>query len=813
MRRTAVETLERRLCLSAVRIVAWNTANGPDNPTEDAYFRTVFEAIGDETVGGRAIPPSIVALQETDNTQDGGNSIARIDSILEGLYPTRNYSRAVTLLDTGDDATGFVYDSDLFDLVSTLVVPETSGMQDFAHHILRGQFRPSGTTGGSDFYLYTTHLKAGSNSTDSARRTAEANAIRVNIDALGSDQDVVVLGDFNISGASEGAYQNFLGAGPGQLFDPIDSPGEWKNNFNFLDIHTQNPAINGPGGMDDRFDFQLGSAAVFDDEGLQYLDDSYRAFGNNGTHTFNSDITTGTAFTPAILSALAAASDHLPVVVDYEIEGGSTAGLVIQETDAGTIVDEDGGSDSYSITLTDVPTADVTVSLSTDGQTEINGQGSQTLTFTPGNALTPQTVVVTAVDDDSAEGVHRSLIRHDVMSTDSQYDGAAPFFLDVTVNDNDVPSIVISEIMYNPNSAEPLNEWVEIANVGSAPVDLSGWLLDDEDTGNWTEIPDGSVLPAGQVAVIHNSLLDSSEFRQAWSVPEGALVVGVDWASLANSPSGSSEILQLLDGDGQQRDVVNFDDDGNTWPSDNNASSIFLTDLQSDNNLGGNWSRSELGKDGATSPGAPLASNDIGSPGVAPGLPYQPPQVESIAVNEDQSLARSVVRSLTIDFTEVVNIEEGALRVDRLDSETTSQSVVTTVDLEEVQGVTRATVTFSGVNVESASGSLIDGNYRLTIDASRVLSLATGLALDGDSDDQSGGDYQFGTQASDDFFRLFGDVDGDRDVDRSDFELFSSAFGQSQSQPGYRSDLDFDADGSIESSDLSAFRLRLQRRI
>lgn len=809
-RSSALEILERRLCLSAVRVVSWNTANGPDNPTEDAYFRTVFQAIGEEAVGGQSIPPSIVALQETDNTQDGGNSIARIDSILEDLYPTRTYSRAVTLLDTGDDATGFVYDTGLFELVSTLVVPETSGMQDFAHNILRGQFRPLGTTGASDFYLYTTHLKAGSS--DSARRAAEANAIRVNIDALGSGQDVVVLGDFNIQGSSEGAYQNFLSSGPGQLFDPIDEPGEWNNNRNFLDIHTQNPAINGPGGMDDRFDFQLASAAVFDDEGLQYIDGSYRAFGNDGTHTFNSDITTGSGYTPTILNALAEASDHLPVVVDYELDGGSTANLAFSESDGNTTVSENGGSDSYSIALNQVPTANVTVTVTTDGQTLVDGVTSKTLSFTPGNALTPQTLVVTAVDDSASEGTHTSQIQHEVTSSDTDFGNLPTQVLTASVLDNDRPSILISEIMYNPSSAEPLNEWVEILNLGPNAADISDWRLDDEDQGDWSAIPSETVLEPGQIAVLHNASLNTQEFRQAWAVPEETLTIGVAWGSLANGPSATSEILQLLDSDNQEQDVVNFDDDGNVWPSDNNASSIYLTDLQSDNNVGGNWARSESGQNDARSPGAPLASGDIGSPGFAPGLPYAPPQIASVRI-EDDANTRSMLRSVTVDFNERVTLESGAIAVSKVDSTQSSQSVVTQVRLEEIDGNTRATLSFSGVNVDASSGSLVDGFYALQIDASKVRSAETGVALDGDNDNIPGGDFQFGSQATDAFFRFFGDLDGNRQVDRDDLSVFRLSYGLPQSDDGYRSDLDYDANGLINAIDLSAFRARLQRRI
>jgi len=71
--------------------------------------------------------------------------------------------------------------------------------------------------------------------------------------------------------------------------------------------------------MDDRFDFQLVTGDFLDGEGLDFIAGSYRAFGNNGTHALNGDISSGTGAAPAVLSALMTASDHLPVVADYQL--------------------------------------------------------------------------------------------------------------------------------------------------------------------------------------------------------------------------------------------------------------------------------------------------------------------------------------------------------------------------------------------------------------------------------------------------------------------------------------------------------------
>ena len=101
--------------------------------------------------------------------------------------------------------------------------------------------------------------------------------------------------------------------GNGQAFDVAESSGEWRDNAAFTSLHTQNPGA----AMDDRFDLMFVTEEMLDDTGLDYITDSYRVFGNNGTHTLNSTVDTGTGAASNVLAALASASDHLPIVADY----------------------------------------------------------------------------------------------------------------------------------------------------------------------------------------------------------------------------------------------------------------------------------------------------------------------------------------------------------------------------------------------------------------------------------------------------------------------------------------------------------------
>ena len=119
-----------------------------------------------------------------------------------------------------------------------------------------------------------------------------------------------------------------------------------------------------------------------------------------------------------------------------EIADNDSAAVQVSPTSLS--VTEGGASVSYQVVLTSQPTADVTVTLS--------GYGSQlspsptSLTFTSANWDQPQTVTVSAVDDNVAEGTHSATIAHSVSSSDPIYDGLSADSVTVEIADNDSTS-------------------------------------------------------------------------------------------------------------------------------------------------------------------------------------------------------------------------------------------------------------------------------------------------------------------------------------------------------------------------------------
>ena len=99
-----------------------------------------------------------------------------------------------------------------------------------------------------------------------------------------------------------------------------------------------------------------------------------------------------------------------------------------------------------------------------------------------------------------------------------------------------------------------------------------------------------------------------------------------------------------------------------------------------------------------------------------------------------------------------------------------------------------------------------NGDYQLRVLDSHLHDLAYN-AMDGDSDDTAGGDHV------DEFFRLFGDSDGDRDVDGQDYGRFGLTFLKTNSDPGFQSAMDFDGDGDVDGQDYGQFGINFLKTL
>lgn len=278
---------------------------------------------------------------------------------------------------------------------------------------------------------------------------------------------------------------------------------------------------------------------------------------------------------------------------------------------------ENGGTVQATVSRNLGTTGDLVVTL-TSGNTSI---ATVPATVTIPNGQASAVFTVTAADDIFFDGSKKVSIT--ATATATGFVGGAGT---VSVSDNETGDLIVTEIMFNPAGAEPRTEWFEILNRGSTAADLGGWTFDDEDTSNWGPIAAGTLLEPGKVAVIYNGFFNANTetlFRTEWNIPAQAVVRGIFWGSLDNSPSavaGSiNENVRLVDAGNATIDVVNFDDDGTVWPASANGPSIYLTNVGSNNDLGSNWRLSASGSRGARNAAGPNFNvADIGSPGVVP---------------------------------------------------------------------------------------------------------------------------------------------------------------------------------------------------
>ena len=178
--------------------------------------------------------------------------------------------------------------------------------------------------------VFVTHLKSSQGYANEQERLQMVTEFTDKLSSIPTDHFLIFAGDLNLYTANEDAYQELLDPSNAIIFkDPINTPGGWHNNDNYQHIHTQSTRVSSygrfdghgaGGGLDDRFDFILISENLQNSNTLHYVENSYKAYGNNG-NCFNKNINnmncTG-EFSQEMRNNLYNMSDHLPVVLQLE---------------------------------------------------------------------------------------------------------------------------------------------------------------------------------------------------------------------------------------------------------------------------------------------------------------------------------------------------------------------------------------------------------------------------------------------------------------------------------------------------------------
>jgi len=308
--------------------LTYNLLNYENEDDREPYYQ---EIIGE-------IQPDLIVCQEVIGTT-GYNHF--LDDVLNVIEPNE-WSGADFINQTASQDIALYYKPEFFSFISTAIIntAQSSGTRDVVEWVLEH------LESGVQFRIYSLHLKASSGNSNAQQRLQEATILRNYLNELPSGSHFIVGGDFNIysnNSSSEPAFDMLTATGSdtdGQLFDPINRIGHWHNNSAFADVHTQSPRTTqfgggANGGMDDRFDWIFVSSAVLEDTyDINYVDDTYISFGNDGQH-FNQAINSGTnsAVSQTMADALHAASDHLPVFASFRFPDGDASGFHLAITE------------------------------------------------------------------------------------------------------------------------------------------------------------------------------------------------------------------------------------------------------------------------------------------------------------------------------------------------------------------------------------------------------------------------------------------------------------------------------------------------
>ncbi|MGD0058776.1 MAG: putative Ig domain-containing protein [Verrucomicrobiia bacterium] len=340
----------------------------------------VLEGIGEEIINGDpAQPIDILALNETTS------NTTTVQPIVNGLNAFYLYYNSICYTNhpagyamstyqatesggspsSGNGPNALVYNTNTLQLLASVPVDPPGGTGNLGstsgeyREVMRYEFAPAGVTPGTnnEFYVYVSHYKASSGSSDDKARFGEASIIRSNEYLnLPANARVLYVGDYNPDDNSgEAGYQTICSNGVPGIANSATGQGQGVDPLNILwtPYTSASPNINWSVSTTNtnilfmmseesyelryRDDLQVMTSNVYYDVagGFQYVPGTYHSFGNNGSFTWGTSVNSGgntalsdldtnltkvTGLSAAVLlEDLTGASDHLPTVADYTI--------------------------------------------------------------------------------------------------------------------------------------------------------------------------------------------------------------------------------------------------------------------------------------------------------------------------------------------------------------------------------------------------------------------------------------------------------------------------------------------------------------
>lgn len=199
--------------------------------------------------------------------------------------------------------------------------------------------------------------------------------------------------------------------------------------------------------------------------------------------------------------------------------------------------------------------------------------------------------------------------------------------------DEAAPAVRITEWMYNPVLSS--GEYVEITNLGTAPVSLAGWSFDDDSRAPGTVPLDAlGSLAVGEFAIITES--PDGTFRSQWGLSGSVKILAANTTNL-----GRADEINLFDGPDAAADLVDrltYNDQGTgtvKGPRTLGVAGVPTTAAALGANDASQWQVSVVG-DAEASRASTVG--DVGSPGTSRFAPVAPVSTwADVRINEVSS--------------------------------------------------------------------------------------------------------------------------------------------------------------------------------
>ena len=296
--------------------------------------------------------------------------------------------------------------------------------------------------------------------------------------------------------------------------------------------------------------------------------------------TFTADNwnTSQTVAVTAAQDAAAVADD--PVTITHVVSGGDYEGVaalgvevtIIEDDTAGGTISitalevSEGDTGHYTIVLDTEPTADVTVEIQVPEDTDI-AVSPLTLTFTADNWNTPQTVTVTAAQDDDAVADDPVTLTHAVSGGD--YEDVTTADVEVTIIEDDTTGVTISITALEISEGDTGRYTIVLDTEPTADVTVEIQVPEDTDIAvsllmltftadNWNTPQTVTVTAAQDDDAVADEPLTLTHAVSGGDY-EGVAAAGVEVTIIEDDTAGvtiSTATLEVPEGDSQSYTVV-----------------------------------------------------------------------------------------------------------------------------------------------------------------------------------------------------------------------------------------------------------------